>query len=374
MSQPFVWHASTRLLCEDAAYAALRTVALTGQSLRVAGGQVTGIATPTPQLLCETSGSFGQPKVIQRTPASWQQSFNANAPVLDLCPNAVMAVFAGPSSSLALYAVLEAAHHGASILPLNGLRPDRQALALAKAKATLLYITPTQLGLLCATGNALPDVRYIMVGGGRLSPDISAAATQMCPTARLTQFYGASETSFITWTDVDTPAGSVGRAYPGVTLRLDATGGIWVKSPYLFEGYAAGESADTRWQDDYLTVGEIGYMDTSGHLFLTGRNGRMVTIADHNVYPDQVEACLADLTTARTIAVVALPDPKRGSRLVALVAGATDVTEDALLRACRVQMAPSSVPHRIHLVDNLPLLPAGKPDYIAITALAGRMT
>ncbi|MBU2361009.1 MAG: AMP-binding protein, partial [Alphaproteobacteria bacterium] len=336
----FQWHPDTRLLRADPVLGRLCYTVRAGLSLKVAGGQVTGLTTPFPVLLCATSGSSGDPKIIRRTPASWQASFAVNGPVLGLGPSATVAVFAGPESSLALYAVLEAAHHGAAILPLSGLRPDRQDQAIADHGADVLYLTPTQLIQLCDKVSPRHHVRHIMVGGGRLSPAAERAAADAFPGARLIKFYGAAETSFITWTDAATPPGSVGRPYPGVILNLDDDGTIWVCSPYLSDGYDSGDSPHTRWRNGFLTVGEVGHLDPTGHLFLTARAGRTVTVADRNVSLDGVEAALSDLIPAAQIVVLAVPDARRGSRLVALIAGAdADAHEDTLRALCRQRLS-----------------------------------
>ena len=370
----FRWHEDTRFLRADTVQDGLRDAVRAGFSLRVEGGRITGFKAPQPVLLCATSGSSGAPKVIRRTPASWQTSFAVNGSVLGLGPAAIVAVFSGFDSSLALYAVLEAAHHGAAILSLSGVRPDRQARAIADSRADVLYLTPTQLTELCKSSSALSSVRCIMVGGGRLSLAAVEAAARTFPAARLIQFYGAAETSFITWTDASTPPGSVGRPYPGVVLHVDDDGTIWVRSPYLFEGYEHGESRHTRWRDGFLTVGEVGHLDPGGHLFLTGRAGRTVTVADRNVSLDRVEAALSHLIPGAQIVVVAVPDSRRGARVVALVAGApTEDSADDLHRLSRQHLGPIMAPHRIQMCDAVPMLPGGKPDYRTATKLAQDM-
>jgi len=372
MTASFHWHPDTRLIAPPPDLTALAALVRAGTGLRAGQGGVAGHSGT--DLLCETSGSSGAPKVIRRTPASWQASFVVNAAALDLGPLSCVALFSGFGASLALYAALEAAHHGAAIVGLAQVRPDRWAAALAAQGATVLYLTPVQLDLICAAGIPLPAVQHIMVGGGRLSAQTITASARTCPNARLIQFYGAAETSFITWTDANTPAGSVGKPYPGVTLRLDSKGVIWVRSPYLFHSYAQGSSSDTEWKGGLLTVGEVGRLDADGNLFVLGRSSRMVTVSDHNVFPEAVEAFLAALVPGAQAAVVALPDARRGARLVAVLGGDCDMAEADVLRACRKQLGPLAAPERIHTVPALPLLPAGKPDYAAITALAQDLT
>ena len=377
----FEWQASATVLRSDAAMTRLRALVRARASIAVSASGVAPLDSaptkPARYLHCATSGSGGEPKVIRRAHSSWMKSFTVNGRALGLSSFDCVAVFGTLAHSLVLYGTLEAAHHGARILGLHGLRPDRQLATLAREQATILYITPTQLGLLCGgPARATESMRHILVGGGQLSERVATAAARTFPNARLIHFYGAAETSFVAWSDQTTPPGSVGAAYPGVTIsirddqgaRTTGIGEIWVKSPYLFDGYASGQSADTRWDGDCLSIGELGRLDGHGNLLVAGRKSRMVTISDTNVFPEEVERFLATTLGTDTVAVIPLPDAKRGHRLVAFVAGpCTTTTEHDLLVLCRQRLGPLCAPRRVHFVPALPMLPAGKPDYRAIT-------
>src|SRR5690606_13443955 len=119
-----------------------------------------------------------------------------------------------------------------------------------------------------------------------------------------------SETSFITIADAGTPKGSVGRAYPQVRIRIDEGGRIFVASPYLFDGYAEPDLPPVPRDGDYIRTGDIGWLDAAGHLFLRGRESRMVTVADRNLFLEDVEAAMMAVG-AGACAAVAVPDPQR---------------------------------------------------------------
>ncbi|MDT8327161.1 MAG: AMP-binding protein [Roseovarius sp.] len=377
----FEWHPATQLLEPGEQISCLRGLVCAQRSIAISPAGATPLAAPeTGQdryLHCTTSGTTGNAKVIRRRQSSWVQSFAVNGRVLGLSPSDCVALFGTLAHSLALYGTLEAAHHGADILDLHGMRPDRQCDALAQNGATVLYITPTQLGLVCAQ-NTAPNasVRHILVGGGQLSNRVRRAAAKTFPNARLIHFYGAAETSFIAWSNAFTPRESVGTAYPDVTISIrdetgqetDQIGEIWVKSPYLFDGYANGASADTRWNGDYLSIAELGRLDAHGNLFVIGRKNRMVTISDTNIFPEEIEGFLAATLGTDSVAVIPLPDAKRGHRLVAVIAGADGtMSEHDLLVLCRQTLGPLRAPRQVHFVAALPMLAAGKPDYCTLT-------
>lgn len=329
---------------------------------------------PHQRIYCESSGSSGAPKLIRRTPASWMASFQINAHGLGVGPDDHYAVLGHMGHSLSLYATLEALHVGAGLALLPNMGPERWAAALCEHQITTIYATPSQLRIiLCANTQEWPLVRRILVGGGHLDQTLRKQLRLRFPTARVAEFFGASETSFVTLANDQTPMGSVGRAYPGVELRIGSglptgeTGEIWVKSPYLFEGYERGESAITRWQEGYLSVGEMGALDAQGYLFLRGRRSRMVTVADQNVFPEAIEAVVLAQPGVDAVAVITPQDHMRGCFVVAAVVG--DIPASVLRKECRAALGAAAVPRVVWPLEALPMLPAGKPDLKRLEAL-----
>ncbi|MFD1809412.1 AMP-binding protein [Gemmobacter lanyuensis] len=219
-----------------------------------------------------------------------------------------MAVLGQLVHSLALYGAVEALHLGATLHLLDGVRPDRQARALAERRIALVYATPAQMRALVAAGVDWPDLRQVIIGGAKLDPALRAELQTRSP-AQVVEFYGAAETSFISLSDAATPPDSVGRPYPGVEIE-DRDGLLWVRSPYLAQGYA-GVPGSALWQDGWVCPGEIGHL-AEGYLYLTGRAGRRVKIADQTVQPEEIEALILSLPGVQAAAVLPQPDARRG--------------------------------------------------------------
>lgn len=317
-----------------------------------------------------TSGSSGAPRRIRRSQASWIASFAVNAPLFGIGPGVSVAVPGRLTQSLALYGAVEAVHLGAEAHLLDELRPDRQVAALATRRIDILYASPAQLRLMLEASSApVPGLRLIVTGGSKLDPATRARLAVRFPGAGVREFYGAAETSFITLSDDDTPEGSVGRPYPGAEIALRGPAGaqeVWVRSPYLFAGYA-GSAGSARWQDGWLTVGEVGEM-RDGFLFLSGRAGRMVTVADQNVFPEEIEAFLLGQPGVTQAAVLPRADALRGHVLEAVVMGGDAA---ALLSACRRRLGPLKTPRRVLQVGDWPLLASGKTDLAALQGIVG---
>jgi long-chain acyl-CoA synthetase len=349
-----------------------------------------------------TSGSTGAPRRILRSQASWTASFAVNAG-FGIGPGARVAVLGRLVHSLSLYGAVEGLHLGAEVHLLEALRPDRQRKALIARRISHLYATPAQLRLLVDGSGLCPDLRLVLVGGSKLDPGLRASLQGMAPAAQVHEFYGAAETSFITLADADTSDGSVGRAYPGVEIALDPGGEVWVRSPYLFKGYAsdsralpsplAGEgegggaarrmpptpipspqgggdaqvpAGGARWRDGWLSVGEIGRMD-QGFLYLHGRAGRMVTVADQNVFPEEIEVLMQALPGVSRVAVLPVRDARRGHVLVAMVQG-DPACEAVILAAVRERLGPLKAPKALIWQEDWPVLPSGKTDLRALEA------
>ncbi|MES2667588.1 MAG: AMP-binding protein [Pseudomonadota bacterium] len=331
---------------------------------RIGGGMVPPVPGDGPMFETLTSGSSAAPRRIRRSHASWLASFGVNAGLFGIGPGAQVAVLGGLVQSLALYAAVEAVHLGACLHLLGDLRPDRQAAALRLRGAEVLYATPAQLRLLVQAAPApCPALRVIVVGGSKLDSALATALAPLAPSARVVEFYGAAEASFITLADAATPAGSVGRPYPGVEVDLRA-GEIWVRSPYLFHGYAGDDPGGAVWQDGWLSVGEMGRMQ-AGYLHLSGRAGRMVTVADQNVFPEEIETFLAGLPGVAQVAVLPRPDALRGTVLVAVVCGDPGC-EDTILAAARARFGPVKAPRALVWCRDWPVLPSGKTDLRAL--------
>lgn len=328
------------------------------------------------RLLCETSGTSGDPKAICRKPETWIKSFEITKNQFHISAEDTYATFGSLGHSLSLYAALEGLWLGAGICCLSGQGPRTQARALKKFGVSVIYATPTQLKILLKGARAsqistFPIVRRVFCGGGKLTQDLRAALRKDFPAASIYEFFGASETSFIAISDSSTPPGSVGRPYPGVEIKIgtapDAnpqeTGEMWVKSPYLFERYAVGDSTDTIWNGEFLSIGELGYINQDGYLFVQGRKNRMVTVADTNVFPEEIERTIGALDDVECCAVLSKTDGKRGNIPICIVQSAGNRPDAAFIsNRCRAELGQHSVPKEIHFIAQMPLLASGKPD------------
>ncbi|KZX94149.1 MULTISPECIES: AMP-binding protein [unclassified Sulfitobacter] len=320
-----------------------------------------------------TGGTTGAPKVIRRSCASWIASFEVNARLFDCEVIDQVAVLGDLSHSLAQYGTVEALHLGLDVHVLEGMPAPAQWRQLMNLNVSIIYGTPSQLHLLSKAGRGGQNemVRLILCGGGPLSDATLAMVEEAFPAALVRAFYGAAETSFISMTRYDTPPGSVGPAYPGATIEIrnadgtktDGAGEVWVKSPYLSDGYANGAEGGKRDGAGFASAGEIGWLDDEGNLFLEGRADRRFTVADHSLQPEYLETALNALSEVKGSAVLPVSDGARGHRPVVIVEAAEDTELLPRIRDCCVRaLGQWAVPKDIHFIEKLPRLTSGKLD------------
>lgn len=345
-----------------------------GRAFRIGGAGPAPEDGDLPVFETLTGGTTGRPRRIRRTQASWIASFLVHRDLFGIGPGVSVAILGGLIHSLSLYGALEGLHLGATVHLLAPLRPDRQRFALAARGVALVYATPAQMRQIVeAPGPDLPRLARVLIGGSKLDAGLRAALGRIAPGAELREFYGAAEASFVTLTDPATPAASVGRPYPGVTLTIrDAEGrllpegqigAVWADSPYLFQGYGDGPARPPGpWP-----LGEDGWM-TDGALYLSGRSARKVKIADQAVYPEAIEAFLLAQPGITRAAVLPRPDPRRGLHLIAALQGRAE--EAALLTALRQEFGPLAAPRRLVWLADWPELASGKTDLAALERLA----
>lgn len=347
------------------------------------------IDVPTPQpdqpfYVGFTSGSTGLPKGYRRTHASWLASFELSAELFDFRPDDIVMAPGSLATSLHLYGVIHALQSGLSAVLAPSFRPRTLLQTLTAQGVTVLYGTPTQIQLLIQAADRYqlgpwPGLRHLIVSGAKWPDALRARIDHHFPNACVSEFYGTSEMSFVALHNdrAPAPSGSVGRPVPGVQVRIGPDpqsplppgdrGRIWVKSDLLFDDYECGGGDEIRRQDGWLTVGDHGFLDTDQNLYLVGREKRMLVSSGQNLYPEELETDLLDHPGVAHAAVLGVPDPLRGQRIVALVQLQDPaLTPDELRRHCARQRPLAQCPRQWFVLDDWPLTGSGKTDFVAL--------
>lgn len=337
-----------------------------------------------------TSGSTGKAKGFLRTHGSWLASFRVIEDILGFGANDRIFVPGPLTHSLHLFGAVHALHRGASVYAQSAFHPRRCLETLRRNKPTFGYATPTQLLTLAklAGDETFPSVRTVMVGGAAWTPAMAETVQPLFPAADILSFYGASETSLISLKRPGeaAPQDSVGRPVTGVRIeardgagkRLPAghPGLLWVASDQLFQDYVGEGSSRLKRAGDFISIGDHGYLDEEGYLFLTGRENRMIITSGVNVYPQEIEAVVQKVPAVKACAVGAVPDARRGQVPVVVVephADKPEIDTAHILRQARHELGAVKAPRAILMHEGpLPTTESGKIDYAAVDAFIER--
>jgi len=341
-----------------------------------------------------TSGSTGMPKGFRRHHQSWAESFRVC--LEEFGPDAAACILAPgrDAHSLFLFGMLLGLWTGGGVVVQERFWASAALDTLRTGLTPLLITAPSQLVLMLdvARHKALAPiaaVRLILISGARWMRKRTAELRSLFPNARIVEFYGASETSFIAWMDSDesTPAAVVGKPFANVELQIravpgttpvdgpdeDAAGLIYVRSPLLFMDYVgAADPATAALRDaDWLSVRDLGRLDAQGRLCLAGRQNRMIVTQGKNLFAEELEAVLEAHPAVALASVHGVEDARRGAQVVAILhwTNATDGTAaerpDALqlVAWCRHSLEAFKAPKKFYVCTDWPRTASAKTDH-----------
>jgi malonyl-CoA/methylmalonyl-CoA synthetase len=175
--------------------------------------------------------------------------------------------------------------------------------------------------------------------------------------------YGMSETLM----NISNPyagerrAGTVGLPLPGVSVRLDETGEVWVKGPNVCAGYWKRDDATrAAFIDGWFKTGDLATRSEGGYYTLTGRRSDLIISGGFNIYPREIEEFLMEQPEVAEAAVVGEAHPVRGEVPVAYVVLRVAIELTELESRCREKLASFKIPRRFETVDKLPRNALGK--------------
>ncbi|OWU83778.1 hypothetical protein ATO6_15140 [Oceanicola sp. 22II-s10i] len=189
------------------------------------------------------------------------------------------------------------------------------------------------------------------------------------------EYYGSSEgvgICMITSEEWLAHEGSVGRCIRGTIHVLDDDGNalpprqpgtLWVEGGVPFRYLNAPEKTAESYNDKgWVTVGDVGYLDEDGYLYLTDRKSFMIISGGVNIYPQEIENVLNECPELADAAVFGVPNPDFGEEVKAVVVrrkGAT-CSQDDVIDYCRGRIGRIKCPRSVEFVDALPRSDTGK--------------
>jgi len=334
-----------------------------------------------PTLLGYTSGTTGRPKAVERpapVPAP-QAATSVVAAYWGYGPDTVQLV-CGPlyhtaPSAYAEYSLWE----GGSVVVQEGFTGERCLSLIERHRVTRTQMVPAHFVRILEADWASHDrssIRLLIHAAAACPVPLKWKILEVFPRGSVWELYGATEAmgTVISPGEWLLKPGSVGRAFPGLEIRiLDEDGNqlppgeigtIYVSTfpgaSFAYRGDEEKTAAARR--DRFVTVGDLGHLDANGYLFIADRRTDLIISGGVNVYPAEVENALAADPDVADSAVIGLPDERMGQRVHAIVELHPGVQADPEAIASRLaeRLADFKRPRTYEFVDTLPRQPNGK--------------
>ena len=284
-----------------------------------------------------------------------------------------IAGFSGPHSALLL---------GHTSVILDHFDAVEWFAAVAREGATYAWTAPVHLYRLMSATEAVKaaadvsTIKRLMHGSAPCAPSLKREVVEFFPANAVWETYGGTETmgTVITGDEWLAKPGSVGRAAPGSKIKIFDDDGVELPAGeiglvYIGSDWGRGfryagepELTESVYIGNLATLGDLGYLDDDGYLFLVDRRKDMVITGGANVYPAEVEAVLVTHPAIAEVAVVGLPDVEYGEIVTAVVVRepGTDLRADEVVAFARDHLVRYKAPRRVEFVDALPRDPMGK--------------
>jgi len=253
---------------------------------------------------------------------------------------------------------------------------------IERYKISHAYLVPTMFVRLLRlppkvrTRYDLSSLQFVVSTGAPCAPNIKRAMIEWFGDV-IYETYAASELGYLTSIsskEARARPGSAGRPIEGVTIRIlddqcrdvpvGTIGKIYARQTLAteFTYINREQERDAIEQEGFLTVGDIGYVDADGYLYVTDRRNDLVLSGGVNIYPAEIEAQIIEMAGVADCAVFGIPDPEFGQSLIAAVQPSGDValTPEGVQAFLSERLANFKIPRVIEFMDVLPREETGK--------------
>ena len=344
---------------------------------------------PAPQTgsMIYTSGTTGRPKGVKRQPtgdderaarhANTERAYGLveggqavvlmNGPMYHSAPNGYG---------------LTAVRVGATIVLEPRFDPEEMLQLIERHEVSHMHMVPTMFTRLLRLPDAtrarydLSSLRFVVHGAAPCPPPLKQAMIEWWGPV-INEYYGSTETGIPVWHSSEEALrkpGTVGRALPGGEVAAYGDDGTRLPPGEIGEIYMrAGGMAEFTYhgrdderaaigRDGLVTVGDVGWIDADGYVFLCDRKRDMIISGGVNIYPAEIEAALMQVPSVRDCAVFGIPDDDYGEAVCAHIEVDADagLTREGVREALGKTLARYKLPKVVAFADALPREDSGK--------------
>ena len=334
-----------------------------------------------------TSGTTGRPKGVYRAQNPAAQPLAVKlAETAAFRPETDLALCTGPGYHAAPLAlnILFPLHAGVGVVLMDRWDAEETLRLIAQRRITHTHLVPTMFHRLVQLPEEVrrkydvSSLRWLLHGAAPCPPELKRRIIEwMGPV--VFEYYAATEGGGVfcdshQWLS---KPGSVGRVVDGVIMEIhdeqhqpvgpNTVGTIYFKAPDVgrFEYFKAPEKTASSYHGDFYTMGDKGYIDDDGYVFLTGRTAEQIIAGGVNIYPAEIDAVLVTHPAVFDVATIGVPNDEWGEEVKAVVQLREGITAspalaETLLEHCRAHLARFKVPRSVDFVPELPRLASGK--------------
>jgi acyl-CoA synthetase (AMP-forming)/AMP-acid ligase II len=264
-----------------------------------------------------------------------------------------------------------------AMLTLPRFTPERFARLISSYRPGTVYVVPAMAAALLEAAvkerHDLSSVQLLGSGAAVLPPRVAADLAVAFPNATIVNYYMSTESMPTQTTMVVDSArpGSVGRPAVGSAIKITGSDGrptapgepgdVWMRTSEGSRAYYQDQAETKRvFQDDWVRMGDIGYLDDQGYLYLLDRESDIIKSAAFKVSTIQVETALYDHPAVAEAAVFGVPDQMLGTAVGAAIVARSPVTASELRQFLSTRLARHEIPVRLLFLETLPRNHIGK--------------
>ena len=332
-----------------------------------------------------TSGTTGRPKGVYRRQQPVARSASQVAAAWNLDTDVCLCTGPGYHAAPLAFNIAAPLNAGVGVVFMDKWNAEETLRLVAHHRITHTHMVATMFHRLLQLPREvrarydLSSLRFVLHGAAPTPVHEKRAMIEWLGPV-VYEYYAATEGGgnyFVAADEWLRKPGTVGRsATPELTRVLDdegldvapgQSGTLYFKAPEIgrFEYFKAPEKTAQSYRGDWFTLGDMGYLDTDGYLFLNGRSAETIISGGVNIYPQEIDSELLKHPAVVDVCTVGVPNDDWGEEVksvVQLVAGASgsDTLAAELIEFARSRLPAFKIPRSIDFVADLPRLPSGK--------------